>query len=147
MIAYTNGNTHLESELCTRKCALATCSAGRFPHTGIACYQSTVTIHSPHAQVYSSANLVFAVNYFIGSGWPHAIVLMRRRPSSKRHRSKTEHDTNAALMEAMWGAGSFVRALRFWATHSPAAGEAARAHGGDGFKLSDKVPMLSTLHT
>ena len=38
-------------------------------------------------------------------------------------------------------AGSFVRALRFWATHSPAALEAARAHEGDGFKLSDKVCM------
>ena len=48
-------------------------------------------------------------------------------------------------------AGSFVRALRFWATHSPAAGEAARAYEGDGFKLSDKVRLLglvcSTLST
>jgi len=38
-----------------------------------------------------------------------------------------------------------VRALRFWATHSPAANEAARAHDGDGFKLSDKVRLPACL--
>ena len=35
-----------------------------------------------------------------------------------------------------------MRALRFWATHSPAAALAALAHDGDGFKLSDKVRLL-----